>query len=236
MTEHPESAHSEADLYGRRLILLRAANPFFQVGVRRALPEGRARYPKFRKKFENESFRYPDPKQIKVEDCRIFLPKAGWVRMVKHREIIGDVKNVTVSRHGTYWFVSVQVQREVDEPMLKIGAAEGVDLGVVNALTLSDGTVYALPRRKSRSALPRCRSPYRAKPKARKNRIQAKLRLQRHQAKLARRRKDAKHKLTTAVSRRVAVLCLKGLKVRNMTPRLRALSRSQARTSPRRRG
>jgi transposase len=65
-----------------------------------------------------------DPKQIKVEDCRIFLPKAGWVRMVKHREIIGDVKNVTVSRHGTYWFVSVQVQREVDEPMLKIGAAK----------------------------------------------------------------------------------------------------------------
>jgi transposase len=87
--------------------------------------EGRARYPKFRKKFENESFRLPDPTQFRIEDCRIFLPKAGWVRMVKHREIIGDVKNVTVFRHGTYWHVSIQVQREVDEPMLKIGAAEG---------------------------------------------------------------------------------------------------------------
>jgi transposase len=41
--------------------------------------------------------------------------------------------------HGTYWFVSIQVQREVDEPMLKIGAAAGGDLGVINALTLSDG-------------------------------------------------------------------------------------------------
>jgi putative transposase len=40
--------------------------------------EGRAGFPKFRKKGENDSFRYPDPKQVKIEAERIFLPKAGW--------------------------------------------------------------------------------------------------------------------------------------------------------------
>lgn len=65
--------------------------------------DDRAKYPKFRKKFENESFRYPDPAQLKIEKDRIFLPKAGWVEMVMHREIVGTVSNVTVSRQGTYW-------------------------------------------------------------------------------------------------------------------------------------
>src|SRR5258708_2145167 len=37
---------------------------------------GRARFPAFRRKGENDSFRYPDPRQVKIEDERIFLPKA----------------------------------------------------------------------------------------------------------------------------------------------------------------
>jgi putative transposase len=59
--------------------------------------EGRAAFPKFRKKGENASFRYPDAKQIKIEADRISLPKAGWTAMVMHRPIQGAVKNVTVS-------------------------------------------------------------------------------------------------------------------------------------------
>jgi putative transposase len=58
--------------------------------------EGRAGFPKFRRKGENDAFRYPDPKQIKTEHNRIFLPKAGWTEMVMHRPIVGTVKNVTV--------------------------------------------------------------------------------------------------------------------------------------------
>jgi putative transposase len=47
--------------------------------------EGRARFPTFRRKGQNDSFRYPDPKQIKIEGERVFLPKAGWTNLVKHR-------------------------------------------------------------------------------------------------------------------------------------------------------
>jgi len=42
----------------------------------------RADFPRFKKKGNGDSFRYPDPKQIKLEreNGRIFLPKLGWIR------------------------------------------------------------------------------------------------------------------------------------------------------------
>jgi|SRR6266540_2703706 len=51
--------------------------------------EGRASFPTFRKKGQNGSFRYPDSKQVMFEEDRIFLPKAGWTRIVMHRPIVG---------------------------------------------------------------------------------------------------------------------------------------------------
>ncbi|NLD79474.1 MAG: hypothetical protein GX641_04035 [Mollicutes bacterium] len=39
-------------------------------------------YPKFKKKGQHDSFRFPDAKQIKLEEDnqRVFLPKLGWIR------------------------------------------------------------------------------------------------------------------------------------------------------------
>jgi putative transposase len=181
--------------------------------------DGRAKYPKFRKKFENESFRYPDPAQLKIEKDRIFLPKAGWVEMVMHREIVGTVSNVTVSRQGTYWYVSIQVECEIDEPMLKIGAAEGVDAGVVHGAVLSDGTVFDLPRvsEKEQRQVAAIQKTVARRQKGSKNRMKAVRRLQSLQARHTRRRRDAKHKMTTAIIRSVAVLCVEDLRVKNMT-------------------
>jgi len=42
----------------------------------------RAAFPKFKKRGQRDSFRYPDPKQIKLDQAngRVFLPKLGWLR------------------------------------------------------------------------------------------------------------------------------------------------------------
>ncbi len=54
----------------------------------------RADFPRFKKKGRSDSFRYPDPKQIKLDqvNSRIFLPKLGWLRYRKSREVPGAVK------------------------------------------------------------------------------------------------------------------------------------------------
>ncbi|MDR4127330.1 RNA-guided endonuclease InsQ/TnpB family protein, partial [Yanghanlia caeni] len=105
----------------------------------------RANFPRFKKKGQHDSFRYPDPKQIKLDQAnsRIFLPKLGWVRYRNSREVLGTVKNVTVSQSCGKWFVSIQTEREIQAPVPKATSAVGIDMGVTRFATLSDGTFYA---------------------------------------------------------------------------------------------
>ena len=77
--------------------------------------EQRTDFPRFKKKGTGDSFRYPDPKQIKLDQAngRIFLPKLGWLRYRNSRDVLGELRNVTVSQSGGKWFVSIQTRREV---------------------------------------------------------------------------------------------------------------------------
>ena len=75
----------------------------------------RACFPRFKKKGQRESFRYPDPKQIKLDqaNARLFLPKLGWLRYRTSRPVLGTVKQVTVGRLCGKWLVAMQTEREV---------------------------------------------------------------------------------------------------------------------------
>ena len=183
--------------------------------------EGRAAYPKPRTKLRHTSFRYPDPLQIKLDQDgeRIFLPKAGWVQLRIHREIVGELKNVTVSGAGGWWFVSISVEQTVDEPLPKAGPTIGIDLGVVNAIASSDGEVFDLTRVSAhvQRQLAAVQKTIARRKKGSRNRFKTVLRLRRIQARHARRRADAKHKATCRLVRDHAVIVMEDLKIRNMT-------------------
>ncbi|MCL2457896.1 MAG: hypothetical protein FWF31_03435, partial [Desulfobulbus sp.] len=70
----------------------------------------RANFPRFKKKGQGDGFRYPDPKQIKLDQAnsRLFLPKLGWVRYRNSRDVLGEVRQVTASEKTGKWFVSIQ--------------------------------------------------------------------------------------------------------------------------------
>src|SRR5690625_5588445 len=53
------------------------------------------------------------------------------------------VRNVTVSQSCGKWFVSIQTEREVEQPVPQAATAVGIDMGVIRFATLSDGTFYA---------------------------------------------------------------------------------------------
>gem|GEM_PF-1414811 len=103
-----------------------------------------ADFPRFKKKGQSDSFRYPDPKQIKLDqaNARIFLPKLGWLRYRNSRQALGAVKNITVSQSCGKWFVSIQTEREIEQPIPQ-GGAVGIDMGIARFATLSDGAFYA---------------------------------------------------------------------------------------------
>jgi putative transposase len=112
----------------------------------------RTDFPRFKKKGQSNSFRYPDPKQIKLEqgNGRIFLPKLGWLRYRDSREVLGEVRNVTVSQSGGKWFASIQTQREVERPVAQSGSAVGIDLGIARFATFNDSSRHSTASRSTR--------------------------------------------------------------------------------------
>jgi putative transposase len=180
----------------------------------------RADFPRFKKKGQHDSFRYPDPKQFKIDagNSRVFLPKLGWLRARFSRGVLGTVKNITVSLSFGKWFVSIQTEREVEQP-IPSGAAVGIDMGVARFATLSDGTFYAPLNsfKRHQDTLRRAQQSMGRKTKFSKNWRKAKARVQRIHSRIGNTRRDYLHKTSTAISQNHAMVCIEDLQVRNMS-------------------
>ena len=180
---------------------------------------GRARFPRFRKRGRHDSFRYPDPKQIRLDEgnSRLFLPKLGWLRYRNSRTVLGAIRSVTVSRRCNRWYASIQTEREVCVPERQ-GTAVGVDVGIVRFATLSDGTVYAPLHsfKQHQERLRRAQVSLSRKTKHSRNWRKAKARVQRIYARIANARRDCLHKCSTAVSQNHATVYIEDLRVCNM--------------------
>jgi putative transposase len=181
----------------------------------------RAEFPRFKKKGQGDSFRYPDPKQVKLDqdNSRIFLPKLGWLRYRNSREVLGAVKQVTVSASGGKWYVSIQTERDVDQPLPQVTSAVGIDMGITRFATMSDGN-YLAPLNSFRRHEARLRRAQRAmsrKTKFSSNWKKAKARVQRIHSRIGNARRDYLHKATTTISKNHAMVCIEDLQVRNMS-------------------
>ncbi len=181
----------------------------------------RANFPRFKKKGQGDSFRYPDAKQFKIDagNSRVFLPKLGWIRYRNSRELLGTAKNITVSGVGGKWFVSIQTEREVEQPRPASTSAVGIDMGIARFATLSDGTFYA-PRnsfKRHETALRKAQQAMSRKTKFSNNWKKAKARVQRIHSRIGNARRDFLHKTSTAISQNHAMVCIEDLQVRNMS-------------------
>lgn len=180
----------------------------------------RADFPRFKKKGQSDSFRYPDPKQVKLDQAnsRVFLPKLGWLRYRNSREVLGAVKNITVSQSCGKWFVSIQTEREVEQPLPQ-GGAVGIDMGITRFATLSDGTCYSPLNsfKRHETALRRAQQSMSRKTKFSNNWKKAKARVQRIHSRIGNARRDYLHNATTTISQNHAMVCIEDLQVRNMS-------------------
>ncbi|MHB1943507.1 MAG: RNA-guided endonuclease InsQ/TnpB family protein, partial [Acidiferrobacteraceae bacterium] len=181
----------------------------------------RAAFPRFKKKGSGDSFRYPDPKQIKLDqvNSRLFLPKLGWLRYRNSRDVLGELRNVTVSQSGGKWFVSVQTQREVEQPVHPATAIVGIDLGIARFATLSSGRfIEPLDAfRKHQIRLARYQRRMSRKQKFSNHWKKAKNRVQKIHTRIANVRRDFLHKATTTISQNHAIVVIEDLPVRNMS-------------------
>jgi putative transposase len=184
----------------------------------------RADFPRFKKRGQHDSFRCPDPKQINLDQAnsRILLPKLGWLRYRNSREVLGTVKNVTVSQAGGKWFVSIQTQRDVEPPVHPATSIVGIDVGIARFATLWDGAketpVPPLNRsRKHELRLAVLQRQMSHKQKFSANWKIAKAKVQKLHTRIANARRDFLHKTTTTISQNHAIVCIEDLQVRNMS-------------------
>lgn len=173
--------------------------------------------PKFKKKGRNDSFRYPQGFQLNKNS--IFLPKIGWMKFHKSREIVGKAKNITVSRKGKSWYVSIQTEIEIQTPKHQSQSVIGADLGVTRFLTLSDGTYYEPLNafRKQEQKLRREQRKLSRKIKFSKNWHMQKHKVTKQHIKITNSREDYLHKLTSRLSKNHAVIVLEDLRIKNMS-------------------
>ena len=179
----------------------------------------RADFPRFKKKGVHDSFRYPQGFKLDEVNSRIFLPKIGWVRYRNSRKTEGMPKQVTVSLQAGKWYVSIQTERDVPDPVHPSQSAIGIDMGVARFATLSDGSVIEPLNsfRKHEKKLAKLQRKLSKRTKFSANWQKLKCRIQRLHHKIANVRNDFLHKASTAISKNHAVAVIEDLKVRNMS-------------------
>ncbi|EFI8494511.1 IS200/IS605 family element transposase accessory protein TnpB [Escherichia coli] len=179
----------------------------------------RAAFPRFKKRGQNDAFRYPQGVKLDQENSRIFLPKLGWMRYRNSRQVAGVVKNVTVSQSCGKWYISVQTESEVSTPVHPSASMVGLDAGVAKLATLSDGTVFEPVNsfQKNQKKLARLQRQLSRKVKFSNNWQKQKRKIQRLHSCIAKIRRDYLHKVTTTVSKNHAMIVIEDLKVSNMS-------------------
>ncbi len=180
----------------------------------------RADFPRFKRKGTHIGFRFPDPTQIKLDQAnsRIFLPKLGWIRYRKSREVLGELRNVTVTKSGKKWFISIQTERTVI-PNRTATTAIGIDVGITRFATFSDGS-YVAPLnsfKKHQLRLRRYQRRLSKKVKFSSNWKKEKVKVQKVHIDIANARKDFLHKITTTISKNHALVCVEDLQVKRMS-------------------
>ena len=183
----------------------------------------RVGFPKFKSKNTTMRFAYStgftapkfsDPYGLK-------LPRIGRVHYTEnvYKRVDGArVIRISVSRRAGRWYASLTVEREPITTQAPKRGAVGVDLGVKNLATLSDGAVIPNPRalgtrlkalRKAQKALSRKSEGSVRREKARES-------VARLYARVADVRADAINKATTMIASNYSTVCIEDLNVAGM--------------------
>lgn len=179
--------------------------------------KGLGQYPKFHRKGINDSF-YIGNDQIKVDGKRLKIPSLGWVRLREKIRFSGKIMSITVSRTADRWFASFQIETPNVQRYSENQGIVGVDLGVKNLATLSDGSVFEAPKplKSCIKKLKRLQRQLSRKEKGSRNRFKLRMKVARLYARIVNIRNDFLHKLTTWLVRTYSIIGIENLNVRGM--------------------
>ncbi|MFC0560248.1 IS200/IS605 family element RNA-guided endonuclease TnpB [Halalkalibacter alkalisediminis] len=155
---------------------------------------------------------------IQVLDKHIKLPKLGLVRFANSRKVEGRIINATARRNPSgKHFISILAESEV-EPFRKTGSSVGIDVGLKDFATLSDGTVYANPKffRTLEIKLAKSQRILSKRQIGSYNWLKQKAKVARLHEKIANARKDMLDKISTDIVKNHDIIGIEDLSIKNM--------------------
>jgi putative transposase len=219
LKQHPDTAWlKEMDSQALQQVL----KDLYQAYKNHFNPKMKSRFPKFKSR-KHDRARFRIPQRVTITDGHVYVPKIGWVRIFQSQPVDLPTKSATFKRDAKgYWFVTLTAEFDMPDvaiPMPSIDQTVGIDVGLIDYVTFSDGTdpipapkFYRKRERKTRRAqrkASRCQKHSRRRAKAKHNVAAI------HQKTTAQ-RGDFQHKLSTRIVNNDAAvftedLSLKGL-------------------------
>lgn len=197
--------------------------------------EGRAGYPRPRKKGRDDAFRHVgreiSVRKLNARWSAVKVPRIGWVRYRDTRPLPApdhgpgekpkrpDIRSATLrALPGGGWQISIAVRFEIAERPVP-EAAIGVDRGVAIPFALSTGEMVRLPETMARreASMRRAQKALSRRKRGSRRYARAQRRLARLKASNARARMDLAHRLTRRLSCEAGLVAIEDLKIRNMT-------------------
>jgi putative transposase len=186
----------------------------------------RARLPRFKSKKEKNSFSIPQKTSIKDGKLYIQKLKSG-IPIRLHREIKGKIGSVTISKTPTGKYYASILTKEEYEPLPKTGKSVGIDMGLKELVTTSEGEVFANGKftKRYERKLASAQKHLARKQKGSHGFEKQKLKVARIHKKLANCRRDYLHKCSHLLVKNYDVICIEDLNVKGMV-RNRRLAKS----------
>jgi putative transposase len=196
------------------------AHFFRRLKERRAGKKVNCGFPKFKTKKKGAgSFRLTGA--IHVFERSIQLPRLGRLRL-KERGYLPTagvhILSGTVSERGGHWFVSLQVEMELLDPVLEAKPVVGVDLGINRMAQVSDGSYFENPRalKRNLAKLKRLQRMVSRRHKCSANRRKAVKQLSKAYSRVRNIRRNALHQATTSLAKTKSAIVLEDLHVSGM--------------------
>jgi len=200
-------------------------------------------FPNHRSRSTHNSF-HVSYQRTELHGKHIKLGKIGKVR-IKNNGYIPKCKynSVTISISGGRWYVSVQVDEEIDDPIRTDDRIVGIDVGVKTFAVLSDGKIYDHPRpikmmqkklRRVQKSMSRSMEKNGGRDKngndirgwkPTSNFLKNKDKVSRIHHKIKKIREDFINKTTTEIINNYDIICVEGLKIKNMTKKKKGIGK-----------
>jgi putative transposase len=199
---------------------LRKLSKTFDAFFRRVKAGETPGYPRFKGKRFFNSFTFPQAKgSFRIAGKHLHLSKIGTVKIIRHREIEGEIKTCTIKREADGWYAILAVEENQSRWFPKTGNVVGIDVGIRNFATLSTGEVIDNPRwlRQAEKRLKTAQRQVSRRKKGSNRRRKAIILLSKQHLKVKRQRLDFFHKTSLQLVKEFDHVVFEDLNIQGMT-------------------